>query len=57
MTVDELLKVSKKPLSEIAKILGITTSAAYHWKKDNEVPPLRIYELKALRPQWFEEKV
>jgi hypothetical protein len=36
--------------SELARILGITRAAVNHWKA---IPPLRIYQLKELRPEWF----
>jgi hypothetical protein len=36
--------------SELARILGIKRAAVCHWKK---IPPLRIYQLKELRPEWF----
>jgi len=36
--------------SELARILGITRAAVNHWKT---IPPLRIYQLKELRPEWF----
>jgi hypothetical protein len=37
--------------SELARILGIKRAAVWHWKT---IPPLRIYQLKELRPEWFE---
>jgi len=37
--------------SELAKILGITRAAVNHWKT---IPKLRIYQLRELRPEWFE---
>jgi len=36
--------------SELARILGITRAAVFHWKA---IPMLRIYQLKELRPDWF----
>jgi predicted transcriptional regulator len=36
--------------SELARILGITRAAVFHWKK---IPWGRIYQLKELRPEWF----
>lgn len=35
----------------LAKILGITSSAIHQWGET--VPPLRVFELKELRPEWF----
>ena len=36
--------------SELARIFGITRAAVNHWKT---IPPLRLYQLKELRPDWF----
>jgi len=36
--------------AELARILGVTRGAVFLWKK---IPPLRIYQLKELRPYWF----
>jgi len=36
--------------SELARILGIKRAAVSHWKT---IPPLRIYQLKELKPDWF----
>lgn len=38
----------------LARLLGITTSAVSQW--DEEVPPPRVWQLKVLRPQWFDTK-
>jgi hypothetical protein len=38
--------------SELARILVIERSAVHQWKK---IPPLRIYQLKELRPEWFND--
>jgi predicted transcriptional regulator len=35
---------------ELAKLLGISQAAVSQWK---DVPKLRIYQLKVLRPEWF----
>jgi biotin operon repressor len=36
--------------SELARILGITRAAVFLWKN---IPKLRIYQLKELKPEWF----
>jgi DNA-binding transcriptional regulator YdaS (Cro superfamily) len=36
--------------SELARIFGIERSAVHQWKK---IPPLRLYQLKELKPDWF----
>lgn len=37
--------------SGLAKILGITTAAICQWGEN--VPRLRVYELRDARPEWF----
>ena len=37
--------------TELAKILGLSLSAISQWKKT--VPPLRVYRLRELKPEWF----
>ena len=37
----------------LADLLGVSRPAIYQWKL--EVPTMRVYQLKALRPQWFEQ--
>lgn len=51
MSLEELLK--KGTLYQISKILGITPSSAYKWRKAGQIPPLRLYELKEKKPEWF----
>ena len=36
--------------SALARIFGIERSAVHQWKT---IHPLRIYQLKELRPEWF----
>ena len=36
----------------LAKMLGITRAAIYQW--GNEVPQARVWQIKALRPEWFD---
>lgn len=36
---------------QLANLLGITRPAIYQWKID--VPTMRVYQLRALRPDWF----
>jgi DNA-binding transcriptional regulator YdaS (Cro superfamily) len=35
----------------LAELLGITRAAVSQW--GNNVPPARVWQLKALRPKWF----
>jgi DNA-binding transcriptional regulator Cro len=37
---------------ELAALLGINQAAVSQWK---DVPKMRIWQLKVLRPEWFEE--
>jgi hypothetical protein len=41
-------------LYQIAKLLDMTPPATYKWKKAG-IPPLRVYQLKELKPEWFKE--
>lgn len=36
---------------ELAELLGITQAAVAQWK---EVPEMRLWQLRVLRPEWFE---
>jgi len=51
MTVDELQKIAS--LYRVAKILGVTAVSCYKWKKTGKIPPLRLYQLRERRPEWF----
>lgn len=37
-------------VQELARIFGISQAAISQW---DEIPPLRIYQLKVLKPAWF----
>ena len=54
------MKVTDLPkgvtLYELAKVLGITAPAAYKYKKNDKIPDLRVYQLKELKPEWFNEQ-
>ena len=39
--------------TKLAAILGINQSAVAQW--GNDVPIMRIYQLKTLRPKWFKK--
>lgn len=41
---------------KIAKLLGVTPTSVYQWKKTGKVPQLRMYQLKELKPEWFDSK-
>lgn len=38
----------------IADLLDITPSAVSQWPDD--IPELRVYQIKALKPEWFSDK-
>lgn len=38
--------------TNLASLLGITASAVSQWP--DEVPPLRVYQLRVLKPEWFD---
>ena len=39
--------------SDLAKLLGISQAAVSQWKT---VPKARIWQLKLLKPEWFDNK-
>ena len=50
MNKEQLIKLAGSQ-TELAKLLGISQPAVSAWK---EVPQARIWQLKLLRPEWFE---
>jgi hypothetical protein len=51
MTITELKQYAT--LYQVARILKISPPAVYKWEKKEQIPPLRLYQLKELRPEWF----
>jgi hypothetical protein len=41
-------------VGELADLLKITRQAVSKWPK--RIPPLRVYQLRELRPEWFKGK-
>jgi hypothetical protein len=37
--------------SKLARLLGVTRQAVNNWQ---QIPKLRIFQLKVLRPEWFD---
>lgn len=37
---------------QLSKLLGISRAAIYQWGK--EIPQARVWQLKALKPEWFD---
>lgn len=52
MTLEQLLK--KTTLYKVARLLNVSPPAVYKWKKTGKIPDLRLYQLKELKPEWFE---
>ena len=42
--------------AEGGKKTRVTRQAVVQWAAKGEIPPLRLYQLRELRPQWFEGK-
>jgi DNA-binding transcriptional regulator YdaS (Cro superfamily) len=53
MTKEQAIKLAGSQV-ELARILGISKGAVCQWK---EIPRLRIYQLRELRPEWFKGTV
>jgi hypothetical protein len=51
MTVTELEKITT--LYKVGQMLGLTYPAVYKWRKTNKIPPLRLFQLKEMKPEWF----
>jgi hypothetical protein len=41
---------------KLAHLMEVSAQSVYTWKEAGDLPPLRIYQLKALKPEWFKEK-
>lgn len=50
MKTQTAIKLAGSKLA-LARILGINRQAIQSWSE--MVPPLRVYQLKELRPEWF----
>lgn len=53
MTKEEAIKRAGGK-SALARLLGVTPAAISQWGED--VPIMRIWQLKTLRPEWFDKK-
>lgn len=38
-------------IKQLAELLGISRPAISQWGED--VPPMRVFQLKAIKPEWF----
>jgi len=52
MTKSEAIARAGGNASVLARILGLTPQAVYLWP-DDRIPPLHVYRLRELRPEWF----
>jgi hypothetical protein len=55
MTKSEALAKVNGNASTLAHILGLTPQAVYQWRGEY-IPPLQVYRLRELRPEWFVPK-
>jgi len=53
MKKEQIIKLAGSQ-SELARILGITRAAVNQWK---QIPEGRLWQLRAIRPQWFSNEV
>ena len=51
MKIEELEKHAT--CYRIAKMLGVTPTSVYQWKRTGKVPALRVFQLKEMKPEWF----
>lgn len=49
MTKQDLIKLAGSQ-NKLAKLIGVSQAAVSQWK---EVPQSRIWQLKILKPEWF----
>lgn len=40
--------------AELARVLGLSRAAISQWPDD--VPPLRVYQLREMKPEWFAQE-
>ena len=40
--------------SKLARILGVSRAVVHSWTK-RKLPDMRVWQLKVLRPDWFDE--
>lgn len=52
MTKTEALERVHGNTRLLADILNVTPQAIYQWEGDY-IPPLQVYRLRELRPEWF----
>ena len=53
MTKSDLIRLAGSQ-RELARILGISFPAVCQWKE--QIPELRLRQLRDLRPQWFTQE-
>ena len=41
--------------SKLARILGVSRAVVHSWTK-RKLPDMRVWQLKVIKPDWFDEK-
>jgi DNA-binding transcriptional regulator YdaS (Cro superfamily) len=54
MTKTEAIRLAGSKMA-LARLLGISRQAIQLWP-EKRIPPLRVYQLRELRPEWFVRK-
>lgn len=54
MTKSEAIRLAGSK-SALSRVLGISRQAIHLWQGER-IPPLRVYQLRELRPEWFVRK-
>lgn len=55
MTKSEALAHVNGNAAALARILGLRPQAIYQWEGEY-IPPIHVYRLRELRPEWFVKK-
>ena len=50
MNKEKAIKLAGTP-AKLAKLLGVSRQAVNNWQ---QIPKLRVFQLRVLRPEWFE---
>ena len=50
MNKEKAIELAGTP-AKLAKLLGVSRQAVNNWQ---QIPKLRVFQLRVLRPEWFE---
>ncbi len=53
MKTSQALKLAGGTYQALADVFGLSRQAASQW--GDTLPPLRVYQLRELRPEWFKK--